>query len=110
MNSEEVDWCWRMRAAGWQVWYLHTTDVRHVGGASGSRRSARQYQRLIGGKLRFIRKRYGRVAAAVVSISHRISQLTRAAAWWIWAVAKPSTYARERARVCWQVASAGRWT
>lgn len=30
----DVDLCWRLRAGGWQIWYLPTAHVRHHGGAS----------------------------------------------------------------------------
>ncbi|MCL6647226.1 MAG: glycosyltransferase family 2 protein [Chloroflexi bacterium] len=34
MYCEEIDWCWRMKRAGWQVYCLPTARVTHVGGAS----------------------------------------------------------------------------
>lgn len=34
MYSEEVDWCWRIRRRGWQVWYLGDVSVVHLGGGS----------------------------------------------------------------------------
>ncbi|NTW00471.1 MAG: glycosyltransferase family 2 protein [Oscillochloris sp.] len=34
MYSEEIDWCWRIRAAGWAIWQQPAAHVVHVGGAS----------------------------------------------------------------------------
>lgn len=34
MYSEEIEWCWRIRAAGWAIWQLPTASVTHVGGAA----------------------------------------------------------------------------
>ncbi|WP_238613558.1 glycosyltransferase family 2 protein [Candidatus Oscillochloris fontis] len=34
MYSEEIDWCWRIRAAGWAIWQVPHAEVVHVGGAS----------------------------------------------------------------------------
>ncbi|MEI6775743.1 MAG: glycosyltransferase family 2 protein [Chloroflexales bacterium] len=34
MYSEEVEWCWRIRAAGWAIWQVPTARVVHVGGAA----------------------------------------------------------------------------
>lgn len=34
MYSEEVDWCWRIRAAGWAIWQVPAARVAHVGGAA----------------------------------------------------------------------------
>ncbi|NBU65223.1 MAG: glycosyltransferase family 2 protein [Chloroflexia bacterium] len=34
MYAEEVDWCQRVRAAGWVIWQVPAAVVTHVGGAS----------------------------------------------------------------------------
>ena len=34
MYCEEVDWAWRMRDAGWEVWLVPEAEVIHIGGAS----------------------------------------------------------------------------
>lgn len=34
MYSEEIDWCWRIRQAGWAIWQVPDARVVHVGGAS----------------------------------------------------------------------------
>ena len=31
---EEVDLCWRLRASGWRVQFVHDATIMHVGGAS----------------------------------------------------------------------------
>ncbi len=38
MYTEEVDWCRRMHAAGWEVWYQPAAKVIHIGGASSAKR------------------------------------------------------------------------
>jgi hypothetical protein len=38
MYGEDLDWCYRMRAAGWKIYYLPTTQIIHYKGES-SRRS-----------------------------------------------------------------------
>jgi len=40
MYSEEVEWCWRIRRAGWAIWQVPQARVTHVGGAS-----TRQFRR-----------------------------------------------------------------
>lgn len=37
MYSEEVDWCRRCWARGWEVWYAGDAPVTHLGGASSSK-------------------------------------------------------------------------
>lgn len=36
MYVEEVDFCFRAKAKGWQVWYLPRCNILHYGGASGT--------------------------------------------------------------------------
>ena len=41
-HMEEIDLCWRAQLAGHQIWYVPTSTVYHVGGASLSYGSARK--------------------------------------------------------------------
>jgi GT2 family glycosyltransferase len=36
MYTEEVDFCWRVKKAGWKVWYLPKWNITHLGGASST--------------------------------------------------------------------------
>lgn len=59
MYFEETDWCWRARAAGFEVWYCAETEVAHLEGraaASVSLFSLRQFQKSY--RL-FVAKHYG---------------------------------------------------
>ena len=55
--SEETDWCYRFRAAGWRVVFFPGAECVHVGGASHGGRLFRENVR---GHLRFLRKHRGR--------------------------------------------------
>lgn len=51
MYSEEVEWCWRFRRVGWEVWIDPSATVVHLGGASAPddvRRRAALYRSRIG--------------------------------------------------------------
>ena len=67
--SEETDWCYRFRAAGWQVWFCPTAECVHVGGASHGGRLFRENVR---GHLRFLAKHRG------VGYAERARRLLRA--------------------------------
>ena len=56
MFSEETDWCYRFRAAGWTVWFCPDAEVVHVGGASHGGRLFRENLR---SQLRFFAKHHG---------------------------------------------------
>jgi N-acetylglucosaminyl-diphospho-decaprenol L-rhamnosyltransferase len=59
--SEETDWCYRFRRAGWHVLFTPDAEFAHVGGAV---HGGRMFQENVRGNLRFIAKHHGlRVAA-----------------------------------------------
>lgn len=41
LYGEDIDWCWRMKQAGWEVWYIPRASITHVKGASMRRSSSR---------------------------------------------------------------------
>jgi GT2 family glycosyltransferase len=55
--SEETDWCYRFRAAGWKVLFYPGAEVVHVGGAS---HGGRMFKENVRGHLRFLAKHRGR--------------------------------------------------
>jgi GT2 family glycosyltransferase len=56
MFSEETDWCYRFRKAGWTVLFCPDAEVVHVGGAS---HGGRLYRENLRGHLRFFAKHRG---------------------------------------------------
>jgi N-acetylglucosaminyl-diphospho-decaprenol L-rhamnosyltransferase len=59
MYAEEVDWCYRMKQAGWEVWYLPKVRIIHHGGGSSRQRKTRMEAELYRSRIRFFRKHYG---------------------------------------------------
>lgn len=58
---EDVDWCLRLRAAGWRVLFVPTIAITHLGGASIGARATQHYDRAL---VRWYAKRYGGLPAA----------------------------------------------
>jgi GT2 family glycosyltransferase len=56
MFSEETDWCYRFRQAGWTVYFFPAAQVVHVGGAS---HGGRLFAENVRGQLRFLAKHHG---------------------------------------------------
>ncbi|MFO7571162.1 MAG: glycosyltransferase family 2 protein [Gaiellaceae bacterium] len=54
--SEETDWCYRFRQAGWEVVFYPGAECVHVGGAS---HGGRLYREILRGHLRFLSKHQG---------------------------------------------------
>src|SRR5215210_9559351 len=62
--SEETDWSYRARKAGWRTLFFPEAEAVHVGGASWRRESATLFREQVRGHLRFLAKHRGRAAAA----------------------------------------------
>ena len=80
MYSEEPDWCWRMRLAGWETWYTPAATVTHFGGQSTRQARDAMVAALYRSKVRFLRRHRGRwsalsTAAVIVAVSHLRSVL-----------------------------------
>ncbi|MDQ2997573.1 MAG: glycosyltransferase [Chloroflexota bacterium] len=60
MYAEEIDWCYRIREAGWAIWQEPRARVTHVGGAATSQFRSRMLIALYESRLRFFRKHYSR--------------------------------------------------
>jgi N-acetylglucosaminyl-diphospho-decaprenol L-rhamnosyltransferase len=66
--SEEVDWCYRLAQAGWQVWYWPAVVVTHYVGQSARLASETSLRHLYRGKVRFFTKHYGPFRATLLKI------------------------------------------
>jgi GT2 family glycosyltransferase len=66
MFSEEVDWCKRIRAAGWRVVYVGTAQIIHYGGQSTEQVTARKHIHFQQSKLRYFAKYHGPLAALIL--------------------------------------------
>lgn len=58
---EEIDWCWRIRQAGWAIWQVPASRVTHIGGASTGQIHHRMLVELHRSRIRFFRQHYSRL-------------------------------------------------
>ncbi len=58
MYCEELDWCWRMRLAGWEVWSLPAARAVHYAGQSTRQSPGPMYEELFKSRRRFARRWY----------------------------------------------------
>jgi len=61
MYSEEVDLCYRLKQAGWQVRYTPDAIATHIWGGSSRKAPRETFLRLYASRVRFFRKHYGPV-------------------------------------------------
>lgn len=64
MYSEEIDLCYRIRRAGWRIYWVPTAVIDHYGGQSTRQVAASMFLQLYRSKVLFFRKNQGRRAAA----------------------------------------------
>lgn len=79
MYSEEVDFCHRLREAGWSLYWVPQAQVVHYGGQSTRQAATDMFLRLYEGKLLYFRKHRGRGAAWLYKLILLIGSLPRLA-------------------------------
>ncbi len=92
LYSEEIDWCYRIRHAGWDVRHLPVMEVKHQCGPSSPERVAE----LGHSRVLFARKHFGRGRAAAIRAALALSHLLRLAVLAPWSVLAPAHRARLR--------------
>jgi GT2 family glycosyltransferase len=75
--SEEVDWCYRIKQMGWQVWFVPMAAVVHLGGQSSKKVPYQQVVWFHEGYLRFYRKHYSFVHYMLHSLAMRLATLVK---------------------------------
>jgi len=63
MYTEEVDLCFRLKKAGWSLFWVPTSIIKHFGGQSTRQAASDMFIRLYQSKLIFFRKQYGNFSA-----------------------------------------------
>lgn len=78
MYTEEVDLCYRLGKAGWELWYLPRAFVTHFGAASSKQAAETMYLQLYRSKIQFYRKFGGRGLILLAKVLYIIAYLPRA--------------------------------
>jgi GT2 family glycosyltransferase len=68
MYFEELDWCYRAKAAGWRVVYCGDAQIMHHGGRSSGQVSGRKHVYYNRSKVRYFSKVYGRGFGSVLRV------------------------------------------
>jgi N-acetylglucosaminyl-diphospho-decaprenol L-rhamnosyltransferase len=108
MYSEEMDWCHRIRSAGWDVVYLPTATVIHHEGKSSEQVVPARHIHFQGSKVRYFRKHHGRLQAEALRwflLATYAYQLLREGAKWL--VGHKRSLRVERLRAYCQVLGSG---
>ncbi|HUS14027.1 MAG TPA: glycosyltransferase family 2 protein [Chloroflexia bacterium] len=86
MYAEEVDWCRRIRAAGWEIWQVPVAQVTHLAGQSTRQMPGRMYVELWRARYRFYAKHGGPARRRAVRLLVRAGMVRKALAvtWDAW--------------------------
>ena len=79
MYSEEVDYCYRLRKAGWRLYWVPQAVVVHYGGQSTGQIADEMFLQLYQNKLLYFRKHYGRAGALAYKFILLLASSTRLA-------------------------------
>jgi len=89
MFSEEVDWCYRFRKAGWSVVFVPEAEVVHVGGASWKKEFDPMFREQVRGHLRFLAEHKGMKEAERARLLFLAGLRLRA---WVFPSSRRATY------------------
>jgi GT2 family glycosyltransferase len=108
MYSEELDWCYRAKHAGWQIVYLPTAQVTHYEGKSSEQVVAQRDIYFHSSKVRFFRKTRGAFVAEILRaflLAMFAFQLVEEATKWL--VGHKRALRAARVKAYWQVIQSG---
>ncbi len=100
MYSEELDWCKRIKDAGWEVVYLPTATVIHHEGKSSEQVVPARHIRFQTSKVRYFRKHHGSLQAEALRwflLATYVYQLAREGLKWLVGHKRPLRVERMRA-------------
>ena len=81
MYSEEVDWCFRIRKAGWKIYFLPDAKIIHHKGKSTDPEEPRMFIELHKSAIRFVRKHYPKWKNPIFKLIWQIGLLQRTVIW-----------------------------
>ena len=79
MYSEEVDWCTRIKDAGWEIYWVPSSQIVHYGGQSARQVADAMFLQLYRGKIQYFHKHWGRFATAAYKLVLGLATLARLA-------------------------------
>ncbi len=87
--SEEIDWCYRIKKAGWRIYALPQSKVIHYGSQTMDRVVPEKYRLLLAHKALFFKKHGNRAAAPVYRAALWTATLLKVLWWEVQALLKP---------------------
>jgi GT2 family glycosyltransferase len=96
MYSEEVDWCYRFRQAGWITLYNPAVQAVHVWGGSSQQMRTEMFLQMHRSKIRFFREHYGRASALMLKWIMTFGALLRVGPGMVYYLVSPDPAKRQK--------------
>lgn len=80
MYSEEVDLCYRLKQAGWKIYFVPNAEAIHLWGGSSHKIKRESFLRLYKSRVQFFRKHYGKFTTGIYKLLLLLSGLLRVTA------------------------------
>jgi hypothetical protein len=108
MYSEELDWCYRAKQAGWEIFYLPTAQVTHYEGKSSEQAVAAREIHFNTSKIHFFRKYRGAFVAEILRAFLLLTFVYRIVKESIkWLLGHKRELRAQRVKAYWQVLKSG---
>jgi GT2 family glycosyltransferase len=105
----DMDWCFRMRRAGWKITYVHEAEVVHFHGKTVStvNKDFAFFDELYNNTMLFYWKHYGPLAVVAYKFLLLPGFLVRAVGWGVYRLMRPTPHVRHMALFCWKTLGVG---
>jgi len=77
MYSEEADWCFQFKKAGWKIYFVPNTEAVHLWWGSGRKLRVEMHIQMYRSKVLFFRKNYGWLASMILKFLFGLNCLLR---------------------------------
>jgi GT2 family glycosyltransferase len=105
----DMDWCFRIRALGWKIYYVHDAVVTHHGGKTVAmvNRDFSYFHEMYENVMLFYHKRYGPAGVVAYKLILAAGFLMRSLAWSLRWIVQRSEYTRMMMMFSWKSLATG---
>lgn len=103
MYSEEVDWCYRFKKAGWKIYYYPHVEAVHLWGGSSKKVKVEMHIQLYRSRIEFFRKNYGSLPAFFVKLIIGLNCLVRLGPGILYYFKKADSQGKQKYQASWQL-------
>lgn len=108
LYAEELEWCYRIKKAGWKIVYQPEAEIIHFGGGSTHMAQASKIRAILNSTYYFHEKHFGVYRAGIYRFSVLVGSLIKTIFWSLFYALLPSKRSFCQERIIWDMNSI-RW-